>query len=1520
MEVIVDVTAHDTNELLASVSAPLIEMENRGRELFLFQQEKNNLKKVGVINLQVHVIHDEDARATEVNLPTEVWDFALPRTFDAVKSHPRPPSVEVKASAEEVEPQDVDFYIRHFLDLERTETPPPLLFGDSLPDEIVHTGEIFSPDQAVGRLFKTTGLGSTRSWHAVFNAEVDKAIRSSLGTLYASEDPVHVASLLKLFEASARPLAVASFFELAARELGEAIIDVASAAALESNSLARPLYVLDPAQEEQASLSAESANLLEFIRDSSRTCHTSILGVTPVEPSHPAIAFRLFEKDLVFASDKGLLAILVMGDERTSIAQAQKVYTREVAAQLVANDALVLLKARRFMQYLCQAQILDPFEFARAISGRKLSLLDLSMFCIVDFRGMRVVVRPYHPRTAHRAQTTPDLSTELDELSRLLHVKDLHRAAVLSSPDGKSPTMFLHRLHRLHVRLKNGEVLTLRSLTTSVSDDTDVEIYKAMDDLRVFRERYGLFPLSQPAYNRVNALFLAPPSHRVTGNHSACRRAYLQSQLVGDNFWPNSRLYSTLLDRKRARERIQRFHVNHLRRVTLELESLQLTGLGDSEGVSAFLHARGVPLGCLGRLATHTSHVWLRAALLTNIAARTVGDLHRRCMSTLVTAFNWDFLQADMEVGILQTRVALVAKQSKSAGTHNSAFWTSRGIEEAELLSDYDLSKALYDVSPYLHDLVASAAAGERLPFGILDLVTLNLFNLLLGRSVESSEFWSLYMGPACAAKFPGVLSADITPGTIPAPGLFMEAQCVCTTRFVTHVDDLARRIESAHAQRENPERLLTVMAGGPFMEKPGDTHFSGAYPLMPSDLARVVAVRSKTSTRGLLACLPVQFFLANPARVHLPLKGIALGSADGHVISTPVTSVYSCKTCATASVRGGRCCSSPSEQFTCRQMQVALNRCESLPWLVAQTLEVREERMGENFPVLARFESGMTWPEIQAHADLYWWLCRQGWYKFAVARAQNLRQAYSKHDMKGVILTLIVATLAVAHHSSLVRVGADSILTRQRVATMLQQVTSLSRTLLGDSTPLALTVSLMNAWVSADSGTGDFFRMLEKPAKDLIRSVSGEGTDVGSFLSSGSFTASLCAASVVASGLDLAARSMLRPERTDYVETLRQLIHVAEQAHSCILQRLGPCARATDAAVRVICLYSLLLRAGADSTEPQMVADLCLKCYNERKSHGADWEVLECLDLMCHLAPSQYEKICWWFVVVIHTTQQRASNEAILTLETPEQERAFDAMRASWSMEGLMVSVGLKAIRRPRLATSSWLACLPDGAFGKPPSRPAKQAKRQLLQLIFNLQPQQKEGAFMSGVLRMVLDLDEVLSRAQEHWIGSQQPWNPPGDFLLPRPVSAVPVDRGVNRGYTLHPPGGRPERARMSCIDKVVHLLTYFSPPLSREELVAGDGLSGTFPVLQPHDHLDQVDPCTLDPLVHFWKVLREAQSEVKTVVIRTVHFADHPILNYPATDYPHCTRLLSAVSSFTSRETFAAWNRTFEDMGGG
>ena len=1367
------------------------------------------------------------------------------------------------------------------------------------------------------RLFESTGLGSTRSWHAVFNAEVDKAIRSSLGTLNASEDPLHVASLLKLFESSARPLAVASFFELAARELGKALIDTASAAALESNSLVRPLYVLDPAQQEQASLSAESANLLEFIRDSSRSGHTSILGVTPVEPSHPTMAFRLFERDLVFASEKGLLAILVMGDEHTGIVEAQKVYTREVAAQGVANDALVLLKSRRFMQYLCQAQSSDPFEFARAMSGRKLTLLDLSMFCIVDFRGMRVVVRPYHPRTAHRAQTTPELSTELDELSRLLHVKDIHRASVLSSPGGKRPSVFLHRLHRLHVRLKNGEVLTLRSLTTSVADQTDAEIYKAMDELRVFRERYGLFPLIHPARNRVNALFLAPPSRRVTGNHAVCRRAYLQSRLIGDGFWPDSRLYSTLLDRKRARERVQRFHVNHLRRVTLELESLQLTGLGDSEMVSAFLHARGVPLGCLGRLATQTSHIWLRVALLTNIAARTMSDLHRRCMSTLVAAFNWDFLQADMEVGMLQTRVATVAQHSHTTGTHNSAFWTSRGVEEAALSSDSSLSEALYDAAPYLHDLVAAAAAGERLPFGILDLVTLNLFNLLLGRSVESSEFWSLYMGPACAAKFPGVSSPDITPDAIPAPGLFMEAQRVCTTRFVTQVDDLARRIESTQTRRDNPDRILTVMAGGPFMEKPGETHFSAAYPLMPSDMARVVAVRSKTTTRGLLACLPVQFFLVNPARIHLPLKGIPLGSPDGHVISTPVTSLYSCRTCASASLRGGRCCSSPSEQFVCRQMQVALNRCESLPWLVAQTLEVREERMGDNFPVLARFESGLTWPEIQAQADLYWWLCRQGWCKFAVTRAEKVRDTYSKHDMKGVILTLIVATLAVAHHSSLVRAGADSILARQRVATMLQQVTSLSRTLLGDSTPLALTVSLMHAWVSADSGTGDFFRMLEKPAKDLIRSVSDKGTDVISFLSSGSFTASLCAAAVVASGLDLAARSMLRPDRPDYVSTLRQLIHVAEQAHSCILLRLGPCARATDAAVRVICLYTLLLRTEADSTQPQLVADLCLKCYNERKAHGADWEVLECLELMCHLAPSQYEKICWWFVVVIHTTQQRANDMATLTLETPEQHRAFDAMRASWSMEDLMVSVGLKAIRRPRLATSSWLAGLPDCAFGSPPFRPAKQAKRQLLQLIFNLLPQQKEGGFMSGVLRMVLDLDEVLSRAQELWIGRHHPWSPPGDFLLPHPVSAVPIDHGTNRGYTLYPPGGRAERARMSCIERVVHLLTHFIPPLSREELVEGDGWSGTFPVLQPHHHLDQVDPCALDPLLHFWQVLREAQSEVKTVVIRAVHFADHPILNYPAADYPHCTSLLSAVSSFTSRETFAAWNRTFPEI---
>ena len=144
MEAIVDVTAHDTNEVLASVSAPLI--EKRGHELLLFQQEKDELRRVGLVNLQVQVIRDENARATEENLPTEVWDFEVPTP--SVKSHPRPSTLELKPPTDE--PQDVDIYIKHFLSRASTASAPPLLFGDSLPDEIVHTGEIFSPDQAVG--------------------------------------------------------------------------------------------------------------------------------------------------------------------------------------------------------------------------------------------------------------------------------------------------------------------------------------------------------------------------------------------------------------------------------------------------------------------------------------------------------------------------------------------------------------------------------------------------------------------------------------------------------------------------------------------------------------------------------------------------------------------------------------------------------------------------------------------------------------------------------------------------------------------------------------------------------------------------------------------------------------------------------------------------------------------------------------------------------------------------------------------------------------------------------------------------------------------------------------------------------------------------------------------------------------------------------------------------------------------------------------------------------------------------
>ncbi|KAH8739175.1 hypothetical protein FG386_001042 [Cryptosporidium ryanae] len=71
----------------------------------------------------------------------------------------------------------------------------------------------------------------------------------------------------------------------------------------------------------------------------------------PLPPDHPISSLRLFKRDLVFVYNKtigrGLIGILVLGDEETSSEEASKIYTREISAHMAINEAILRTKVKK---------------------------------------------------------------------------------------------------------------------------------------------------------------------------------------------------------------------------------------------------------------------------------------------------------------------------------------------------------------------------------------------------------------------------------------------------------------------------------------------------------------------------------------------------------------------------------------------------------------------------------------------------------------------------------------------------------------------------------------------------------------------------------------------------------------------------------------------------------------------------------------------------------------------------------------------------------------------------------------------------------------------------------------------------------------------------------------------------------------------------------------------------------------------------------------------------------------------
>ncbi|OII78376.1 hypothetical protein cand_034340 [Cryptosporidium andersoni] len=219
--------------------------------------------------------------------------------------------------------------------------------------------------------------------------------------------------------------------------------------------------------------------------------------IKPLDPSHPFSALRLFEKDLVFIHHntigKGLLGILVLGDDEICPEEASKIYTREITAHMSINEAIVHMKLQNAIRIYnstnsCDDEIenndkinenilyimrnkekpnltLTPTNQELAdilIKGTdmyhdvvkdlfhpaiRLSRINPTLITSVDYCGFRMVIRPLPPFPFTLCDwPLPIQSIERNEVYRI--------ERYLNISNMLHPTKMLHQYYHLPVLLK----------------------------------------------------------------------------------------------------------------------------------------------------------------------------------------------------------------------------------------------------------------------------------------------------------------------------------------------------------------------------------------------------------------------------------------------------------------------------------------------------------------------------------------------------------------------------------------------------------------------------------------------------------------------------------------------------------------------------------------------------------------------------------------------------------------------------------------------------------------------------------------------------------------------------------------------------------------------------------------------------------------------------------------------------------------------------------------------------------
>ncbi|EPR58333.1 hypothetical protein TGGT1_298010 [Toxoplasma gondii GT1] len=298
----------------------------------------------------------------------------------------------------------------------------------------------------------------------------------------------------------------------------------------------------------------------------------------------------------------------------------------------------------------------------------------------------------------------------------------------------------------------------------------------------------------------------------------------------------------------RARRLAGAVRTEILNKALAELEGMPPFTPMDSITLTHFFHLRGINMRLLGHMIRGTRAAWLQHMLHVEVVARTVKRILRDVLRSLVFSAH-GYLQtarARMQRGmkkLLKRPTFDISaardfrmfhpgdctpeESSESDDDDDSSSVSSRttaddsvdgchagermrpGYSRESLLREtclnapFDIATQLLDDIPYLLDLMSQTFRH----FSWTDIVLLNLFNLTLGDSSESDEFWSSFLATRCSQYF-DVEAGSIAKSRISRPALYVAMQHHCGISFLPDAGALNTMRPSAHPLQPSHLRL----------------------------------------------------------------------------------------------------------------------------------------------------------------------------------------------------------------------------------------------------------------------------------------------------------------------------------------------------------------------------------------------------------------------------------------------------------------------------------------------------------------------------------------------------------------------------------------------------------------------------------------------------------------------------------------------------------------------------------------